>query len=514
MSEVIAISEDHRKTLIDIFFSVMISDAIGQFVSRFLLGDSSKPSFFFFLDFINNYIQSYVNINSLPNDSPEHWLDALFFAATFFWIICHWIFYHELIKKYPYYRWRKFFVDITLFVLMSIVLRISLFSSFNPVFTLFISLIAFWYFLAYLWHLSDKGLRPVNLYANSLLVKCIIYSSISIIFILFNTIFLANGKHGLETVNNINIYIRWLVVALIVLLNAERLNKFISRKATLSHCCLFYNQDDYSLTEGFPEGYLPQMFAKKLIDLSTEYHEREFEKNIIKENNPGGVQVNKNIFNINQHSAELIEFLIVLCFSRVTGFHDSSFGFKEERIPITEIEHFSNGHDNNTFLNTLHKLTNKIPESNITEFYDLRLPKDIIKQRKICRNKDEVFSNSGVIIMNRGYFCIKIRYERTEHFAYSSSSTLLRLIPWEKIGRLSINPIFSDDHNDDGVMNRKWYTYHIEVDIDVSIATRLHSIFSESISRQLGWSDIIASSFIEFFDINRYMNNLERYQIS
>jgi hypothetical protein len=41
------------------------------------------------------------------------------------------------------------------------------------------------------------------------------------------------------------------------------------------------------------------------------------------------------------------------------------------------------------------------------------------------------------------------------------------------------------------------------------IMKRLHSIFSESISNELVWSDIIATSFYEFFDINRYIDSLE-----
>jgi hypothetical protein len=62
----------------------------------------------------------------------------------------------------------------------------------------------------------------------------------------------------------------------------------------------------------------------------------------------------------------------------------------------------------------------------------------------------------------------------------------------------------------DRLRNTRWHTYHIELDVNVKIMKRLHSIFSEPISNELVWSDIIATSFYEFFDINRYIASLEK----
>ncbi|MDQ3867928.1 MAG: hypothetical protein M3250_00035, partial [Thermoproteota archaeon] len=68
MSQVL--SEDHRKVLIDIFFSVMIADALGQFVSKFILGP---------LDGLGNS-SILILLDSFVKSPDLYWLDALFFA--------------------------------------------------------------------------------------------------------------------------------------------------------------------------------------------------------------------------------------------------------------------------------------------------------------------------------------------------------------------------------------------------------------------------------------------------
>src|SRR5262249_37171160 len=75
----ITVEEDYRKLLIDIFFAVILTVGLDSFLSDFLIKDE-------------NMFFSHV------------WalIDILFFISTFFWVVSHWVFYHELIKKYPY----------------------------------------------------------------------------------------------------------------------------------------------------------------------------------------------------------------------------------------------------------------------------------------------------------------------------------------------------------------------------------------------------------------------------
>src|SRR6476469_604783 len=165
MSEKV-LSEYHRKTLMDLFFAVILTDGLAKLVSQFILNDSQH--------IVKEYInQSQINTslnpiifatgfpNSLYNHPSDTW-SLLFFAATFFWILSHWVFYHELIRRHPYYRWRKFFTDITIFSLMFIILHLSL-SAYDPrIFSLFVLLIAIWHAIAALWHFADRGLRPIR----------------------------------------------------------------------------------------------------------------------------------------------------------------------------------------------------------------------------------------------------------------------------------------------------------------------------------------------------------------
>ncbi len=171
----IKIIADTRELLVDIFFGVIIAVGFGNFVENFILNgillklkpaDLLSPSNIFF---------SYGIL-----------IDTLFFIATYFWVISHWVFYHELIEKYPYYNWWKFFVDITLFSIMFLLINIS-YSVFivnednkyeinNAITSLFILLLAIWYFLSSLWHLADRKLRPVNRYLYRHAKRIVTYS--------------------------------------------------------------------------------------------------------------------------------------------------------------------------------------------------------------------------------------------------------------------------------------------------------------------------------------------------
>lgn len=143
---------DHRELFIDIFFAAIIAVGLHRFLGEF------------FVDKIEN-LNSF-NFESLSGifSQPQIIFDMFFFFAAAFWVISHWIFYHELIRKYPYYRWRKFFVDITLFSIMFFILNISFEGYKTGVTFLFLWLLVVWYSFACLWHWSDRGLRPLRLY--------------------------------------------------------------------------------------------------------------------------------------------------------------------------------------------------------------------------------------------------------------------------------------------------------------------------------------------------------------
>lgn len=146
------INEDHRKLLIDIFFAVIITIGLEKFLHTFLLGHLQKLSSFDIPILLNTF------------SAPAILFNMFLFFAAYFWVISHWIFYHELIKKYPYYRCTKFLVDVAIFSIMFVIINISFSSYGNATFSLFILLIVIWYFFACLWHLSDRGLRPLRLY--------------------------------------------------------------------------------------------------------------------------------------------------------------------------------------------------------------------------------------------------------------------------------------------------------------------------------------------------------------
>src|SRR5215216_5267260 len=131
---------DYREILIDILFAIIIVVGFDRFFREFL------PE----------------NIEELS--SMPIMMDIFFFFAVYFWVISHWVSYHELITKYPYYRWRKFFVDIILFSIMFIIINVSFLAHQYEFSLLLVLLLAIWHLFACVWHLSDRGLRPLKLY--------------------------------------------------------------------------------------------------------------------------------------------------------------------------------------------------------------------------------------------------------------------------------------------------------------------------------------------------------------
>jgi hypothetical protein len=137
----IKIIADYRELLIDIFFGIIIVVGFDRFLR----------------DFVPEHISEL--------NSTSTMIDSFFFFTAYFWVISHWIFYHELVTKYPYYRWRKFFVDIILFSIMFVIVNISFSAADRPGNTfVLVLLLLIWYSFACIWHLSDRGLRPLCLY--------------------------------------------------------------------------------------------------------------------------------------------------------------------------------------------------------------------------------------------------------------------------------------------------------------------------------------------------------------
>jgi hypothetical protein len=269
------LSEDHRKTLMDLFFAIILTDGLGKLVSEFILNNQTSvplnpiiqniihsfPSEWQIFNNSNeslNPIIQYIVQNFLqqqhagvPNmDSFSFTFNLIFFAVTFFWVISHWIFYHELIRKYPYYRWRKFAVDITIFSLMFIILHLSLSAHDTQIFLLFVIFIALWHATASLWHIADKGLRPI---------KCDIKWHI-VISVVYLVIFLVSLTFSKPQLINQNIVLMSSVILLMLASNVVRLSKFIAKKEKDSHCCIFYNKRGEIID--FPKGYLPQIYTE------------------------------------------------------------------------------------------------------------------------------------------------------------------------------------------------------------------------------------------------------------
>jgi hypothetical protein len=145
--------QQHGPLLIrHIFFAVIIAVGLDKFVNDFLVSHTH----------ITNFFSTFSNISYLFNYAyichhAPVLFNTIFFLVTLFWVISHWVYYNGLIKKYPYRRWAKFFVDIILFLLMFVVFDLS-FQAYK-IFSLFVLLVIIWHFFACFWHLSERGLR-------------------------------------------------------------------------------------------------------------------------------------------------------------------------------------------------------------------------------------------------------------------------------------------------------------------------------------------------------------------
>ena len=193
----IKIIADYRELLIDIFFAIIIAVGLDGFVRDFLVD----------------------SLNELSKTSIT--LDILFFFAAYFWVISHWVSYHELITKYPYYRWSKFFVDIALFSVMFIIVNISYSAEHYDILLLLVWLLVLWYTFACMWHLSDKGLRPLKLYLVRHILRISTYAIL--LFLLYdpltiNAIF-PSYRDGVTIT----------VILAMILWNAHRVIMFMSK---------------------------------------------------------------------------------------------------------------------------------------------------------------------------------------------------------------------------------------------------------------------------------------------
>jgi len=124
--------QDYRIILIDIFFAIILTTGLQKF-------------------FDDVVVKEIYNIQSL--------LTFLFFVVTFFWVVSYWVIYHIAIHHHPYFRWRKFYVDIVGFSFMFMILNLSILAPKSVYFPWFIFSIIFWHFIVCLWHLSDLGTR-------------------------------------------------------------------------------------------------------------------------------------------------------------------------------------------------------------------------------------------------------------------------------------------------------------------------------------------------------------------
>jgi hypothetical protein len=200
----IKIIADYRELLIDIFFAIIIAVGFDGFVRDFLIDNIKEIS------------------------SPSIILDIFFFFTAYFWVISHWVFYHELITKYPYYRWRKFFVDVALFSLMFVIANISYRADQYEFRLLLVGLLVIWYGLACAWHLSDRGLRPLRLYLGRHALRIITYTVL--LFLLYDPV----------QINVIFPLYQSVVTAAVVLSmivwNAHRLMMFTRKDSRFYHC--------------------------------------------------------------------------------------------------------------------------------------------------------------------------------------------------------------------------------------------------------------------------------------
>jgi hypothetical protein len=213
----VKITGDYREILVDVFFAVIIAIGFEGFIHRFFIEDVISK-----LDFFN--LTSLISVFS----EPEILIDTLFFFVTFFWVISHWVFYHELIERYPYYNSWKFFVDITLFSVMFVIINISYLAYEEAITPLFILLVAIWYLFACFWHLSDIRLRPIARYLGPHVKRLATYSGLMVL--LYDPLSLGQiipwYRHGIMIA----------VIVAMVAWNTHRLTRFVRRDLREYRC--------------------------------------------------------------------------------------------------------------------------------------------------------------------------------------------------------------------------------------------------------------------------------------
>jgi hypothetical protein len=149
---------------------------------------------------------------------------------------------------------------------MFVILNIS-FTVYNrenySILYLIILLNAIWYALACLWQMTDKEIRSPRRYYRAHGQRFLTYLALFVILVYFSSFdpFSLNRAYG-EIIRGIVVVS---TIVTMILFNVTRLDRFICRSDIISQCSLFYD-DNKRLTD-FPEGYLPQMLSKQIIEM-------------------------------------------------------------------------------------------------------------------------------------------------------------------------------------------------------------------------------------------------------
>jgi hypothetical protein len=214
--------DQHGPLLIrHIFFGVIIAVGLDRFVNEFLLSHVIK----FFSTFSN--IPFLFNYAYISHHAPTLF-NIIFFLVAFFWVISHWVYYNGLIKKYPYRRWAKFFVDIILFSLMFVAMDLS-FRAYNT-FSLFVLLVIIWHFFACFWHLSERGLRDrIKEDTIAHLKRLLMYT-----FIFMASLLYIRQTGTMPTDIIVNHIIMATGIIAIIYCNVQRLKEFVYEKKITS----------------------------------------------------------------------------------------------------------------------------------------------------------------------------------------------------------------------------------------------------------------------------------------
>ncbi len=169
--------------------------------------------FTFFIDYLKNISLTSANI-----------IVFSLFLSTYFFIISDWIFYHELLCKYPYTEYTRFFIDILVFFLMFLLTYSAMAVTTTKSLVIYIANVAVWHLSVIAWHISAKKEKE---YKN---MKKEIDKSIkahTIRFVLYTLIGISYFIVSQFIVNEI---ITYLTVAVVVILiwyfNLKRLNYF------------------------------------------------------------------------------------------------------------------------------------------------------------------------------------------------------------------------------------------------------------------------------------------------